>query len=448
MSRRIVMVNSVEAVQPVHALRSGSEHAIVVSCDSHVGPRLVQDLRSYCPKKYLDDYDTFVEGNKDAFAKARDGRVGVEHDDTQGASTEAAAEARRREIVNSQTAGHYDVHARLKDMDWDGVAAEVIFHGSQNEEAFPFAGIREARVTLADQNLELLYVGYHLYNRWLSDFVSVAPERHVGLAYLPMWDVDLAIKEVEWAAGAGLRGVNFPAPKPGIAEYDDPVWERFWAACEELGMMLATHIGVATAPRMGPQWFAINVLENIGWPSRRGMHRLIFGGVFERYPKLKLILTEQARGWWTYSMGELDRAYGVPTKALRAQVPKKPSEYMTSNVFLGASFMGPATVDEAVREGYTSNVLWGSDYPHGEGTYKYPEFDGEPSMGRQYLRWAFADCPTEFLQPMLGDNGITAYDLDRDALVEVAARIGPTIDEITTPLGVLPEGWHDDILGQ
>jgi hypothetical protein len=49
---------------------------------------------------------------------------------------------------------------------------------------------------------------------------------------------------------------------------------------------------------------------------------------------------------------------------------------------------------------------------------------------------------------MLGDNGIRAYDLDRDALVEVAARIGPTIDEINTPLGVLPEGWHDDILGQ
>jgi len=141
-------------------------------------------------------------------------------------------------------------------------------------------------------------------------------------------------------------------------------------------------------------------------------------------------------------------AYGVPSQALRNQVPKKPSEYMTSNVFLGASFAGPVAVAEAVQENYVANVIWGTDYPHGEGTYKYPERADEPSMTRQYMRWTFANNPAEVLLAILGENGIRAYGLDRAALAAVAARIGPTIDEVTTPLDVFPAGWHGDHFGQ
>jgi predicted TIM-barrel fold metal-dependent hydrolase len=312
----------------------------------------------------------------------------------------------------------------------------------------PFVGIRDHALPYIDRNFELIRVGYRIYNRWLSDFVSFAPARLVGLAYVPMWEVHLAIEEVEWAAEAGLRGINFPAPRGGIEEYDDPIWEPFWSACDDRGMQLATHVGVPRVRRSGPQHEPIRQLEDSGWPSRRGMHRLIFGGVFERHPGVNLILTEQVRGWWSYTMRELDFAYGVPSKELRAQVPRKPSEYMTSNVFLGSSFMGPATAEEAVREGYESNVVWGSDYPHGEGTYKYPEYAGEESMTRQCLRWAFADCPPEATRAMLQDNGIRAYNLDRDALSEVAARICPTMGEIATPLEVFPKGWHGDLFGQ
>jgi predicted TIM-barrel fold metal-dependent hydrolase len=117
-------------------------------------------------------------------------------------------------------------------------------------------------------------------------------------------------------------------------------------------------------------------------------------------------------------------------------------------VFLGASFAGPAAVAEAVRENYVANVIWGTDYPHGEGTYKYPEKPGEESMTRQYMRWAFADCPPDDLRAILGENGIRAYGLDRAALTAVAAKICPTIDEITTPLTVFPDGWHGDHFGQ
>ena len=125
----------------------------------------------------------------------------------------SALAASPRVARNQQTDGHHDVHARLRDLDYDGVAAEVIFHGSQNGEPIPFQSFGPFLGYEKGDNLELLGVGYHIYNEWLADFCSVEPERHVGLAHLPMWDVDAAVREAEWARGAGLRGVNFPAPE-------------------------------------------------------------------------------------------------------------------------------------------------------------------------------------------------------------------------------------------
>jgi predicted TIM-barrel fold metal-dependent hydrolase len=419
---------------------------------------MIEDLRPYCPSKYLELYDDWVAATKAQFRSLRarrgeaaepDGAPKLDQSANLTFGDNETGKARfDRKHLNSLTAGHHDVHARLRDMDWDGVAVEVIFHGSQNEEAFPFVGRRDWMVAYADQNFELLQVGYHMYNQWLADFVSVDPYRHVGLAYLPMWDCALAVEEAKHAAEAGLRGINLPAPRGGIPEYDDPVWEPLWSVCEDRGLVLASHVGVPNHPLFGPQSFALTVLEVEGWPSRRGMPRLIFGGVFERHPRLQMVLTEQTRRWWAYTLRELDEAYGTPSRALREQVPRKPSEYMMSNVFVGASFMGPDTAHEAIEDGYVSNVIWGSDYPHGEGTFKYPEHDDEPSMTRQYLRWAFAQCPQGDITAMVGENGIRAYRLDRDALAKIAARIGPTMDEVTTPLEEEPHGWHGDMFSR
>jgi predicted TIM-barrel fold metal-dependent hydrolase len=187
--------------------------------------------------------------------------------------------------------------------------------------------------------------------------------------------------------------------------------------------------------------------ESGGWPARRAVPRMIFGGVFERYPNLNLVLTEQSRGWWSSEMKALDLAYGIPTEELLQQVPMPPSEYMKRNIYLGESFMPPALVDEALAEGYADRVLWGSDYPHGEGTYKYPESDDEPSMTRQCIRWAFAGCPQDTATAMLGETAVKVYNLDRKALSEIAGRIGPTLEEISQPLTELPPGWHDDTYG-
>lgn len=420
---------------------NGSSRMIVVSGDSHVGPRLKEDLRQYCPQKYLQRYDEFIEANVNTMHAET-----VEPDAAEGRSSHANEVAFARRMINRQTAGHYDAHTRLREMDWDGIAAEVIFHGSQNTEVFPFGAFREWAV-LKDRDFELARVGYRMYNRWAADFVGHTPERLIALAYVPMWDVDLAVEELEFCAELGLRGgINFASPRPGIAEYDDRSWEPLWSAAEAHKMNLVTHVGLPGNTVTGPQRRAMIRFEHGGWPARRGMVRMIFGGVFERHPGLKLILTELSRGWWSYTRRELDFIYASPSEQLYRQMPKKPSEYMDANVFIGASFMPPSEVHESIEGGYADHVIWGRDYPHGEGTYKFPESPDEESTTRHYLRWAFEGVDPAIATQILTDNGIFAYDLDREALVKVAAKIGPTVDDVTAPLDHVPADWANNLV--
>ncbi len=414
-----------------------TDRLAIVSCDSHVGPRLVEDLRQYCPQQHLEAYDEFARANENTVNSMRDPNNLLE-----GRSTLASEVSITRQYLNRQTLGHYDMATRIREMDLDGVAVEVLFHGSQNTQVFPLVGRREWQLAMYQEDLDLAAVGMRIYNRWLADFVAEHPERFIGLIYPPMWDIEQAVKEVEWGAAHGLRGVNFPAPRPGVAgEYDDPLWEPFWAACEEHGLTLATHSGLPTRDVFGPQEMAMRRLESAGWPARRGMHRLVFGGVFERYPGLNLVLTEQARGWWKAAMLEMDSVYMNPSDALRRQVPKPPSEYMKTNVFVGSSFTPPSEVHQAFEDGFADNMLWGRDYPHGEGTYKYPESEDEESLTAYYLRWAFGGLDTADARRILSEGAVRAYHLDADELAATAERIGPSAADITRPFDEIPPEW-------
>jgi hypothetical protein len=96
------------------------------------------------------------------------------------------------------------------------------------------------------------------------------------------------------------------------------------------------------------------------------------------------------------------------------------------------------------REGYAENVMWGSDYPHPEGSWKFPESDDEGSTTRLHLRHTFSGVPPEPARQMLGENAVRLYGLDRAKLTKVAERIGaPTPAEIGTPIETIPDGWSD-----
>lgn len=398
------------------------EPLAIVSADCHIGPRLVEDLRPHCPPELVSAFDAYVDD-----PNRSQGRY-VERTPSDDDLTSPWR--------NQFTPGHHDPEARRADLDRDGVAAEVVFHGSQNNQPVPF---QTSMLGLPDDP-DLAAAGIRIYNTWLAELCAAQPHRHVGLAHLPMWDVDAAVAELRWAAEAGLKGVNFPAPRPWLLPYNDRSWEPLWATAEELGTPLSTHSG-AGDPRVfqGPELTALMSIESGGWFSRRAAHLLIFAGVFERHPDLRLVLTEQPGEWWPYMCLELDTVHMANTShggPLKKQVPKAPSEYLHRNVYIGASFLSRAEAQGAVRDGYADRVMWGSDYPHMEGTFQLGERHTPLS-----LRFTFAGMDEDVVRAMVGGTAAEVYGLDTAALARIAAAIGaPTFAEVYEPLDAVPAG--------
>ena len=400
------------------------EKVMIVSCDAHIGPRIKEDLREYCPKKYLEDYDAFVK-----YCEESGGFGGID--------------------ALELTSGHYDPHRRLRDLDQDGIAAEVIFHGSQNAQPVPWNVSDPSLgpgsiIRQYDSDLELAGVGRQIYNRWLADHCSVEPGRRVGLAQLPMWDIDAAIEEARWAAEHGLKGINFPSEsgptelskfrRGGLYYYHDPKWDPFWAACEELGLVLCSHGGAGdmmdpSLPASGALW----VYESQEL-QRRPMQRMIFGGVFERFPDLKVVFTEHPGNWWTLRMQDMDSI------SYMAGLEKPASYYAKKNCFIGASFQARFEAQDAIQNDYWKNVIWGNDYPHVEGTWTYKEDPTETPSSHLSLRYTYHDLDPEKVKAMLGGNAIGVYGLDGEYLHKVAQTINaPTLREALTPIDEIPE---------
>ncbi|MDE0236947.1 MAG: amidohydrolase family protein [bacterium] len=389
------------------------QRVLLVSGDSHSGPTL-EALRSYCPGAYLGAFDEFS-----ASAQVEEMRAGV----------------RGSGSLYLNTSGHDDPGARLADMDRDGIAAEVIFHNSFNGEPMPFLDLGWPEF----DNPELAGVGFQIYNRWLADFCGVAPERLIGLAHIPLWDIDAAIKELHWAADHGLRAINFPSARPQWIQYNNPHWDPFWAAVEETGLVLATHAGAATDPAVQEvAGTPLLLIEAGGAYNRRAVARMILGGVFERFPGLKLAMTEQPGVWIPAALVELDTAALAPLPLANSELSKAPSEYFKSNVFLGASFIAPFEVEAAVDDWWWTNIFWGRDYPHPEGTWRYSDDPEDTPMTHLSLRHAMAGIPEDKVRAIVGENAARVYGLDVVSLRSMADEIGPTIEEITAPLDDVP----------
>lgn len=400
-----------------------AEPLVIVSADCHIGPRLVEDLRPYCPFELRREFDAYVRDG---------GRSSGRYIEQSGADDGEDAPWRNRHV-----AGHHDPVARRADLDAEGVAAEVMFHGSQNDQPIPF----QTSMLGPPSDPDLAVVGIHMYNQWLADVCAQDPDRHVGLAHLPLWDIGASIAELRWAAASGLKGINFPAPRPWLRPYNDPEWEPFWTAAEELALPLATHSGAGDGHFFnGPEYTALMTIESGGWFSRRAAHQMIFSGVFERHPALCLVLTEQPGQWWSYMELELDSVYVAHvsgSEGLRRQVPKAPSEYLHHNVFVGASFLSRDEARSAVEGGYADRLMWGSDYPHMEGTFQA----GAVSYGRLALRFTFAGLAEEAVVRMVGGTALSVYGLDGERLAAEAARIrAPSFGDISVPLEEVPPG--------
>src|SRR5262249_36176268 len=151
------------------------------------------------------------------------------------------------------------------------------------------------------------------------------------------------------------------------------------------------------------------------------MWQLMMGGVFDRFPKLKLVLAEVYADWVPATIKYLDEQFEKNRKGLPAR--KTPSEYWSSNCVAGLSFI--RKYEEEARHAIgLHTVTFGRDYPHREGTWPNTTL---------WLHEAFAGVPANEVKAILADNPINFFDLDRATLAKIANRIGLTLEEITGP---------------
>ncbi|MGB6058543.1 MAG: amidohydrolase family protein [Microthrixaceae bacterium] len=392
-----------------------SKNYVVISADGHVGADLL-DYKPYLEQRWHEDFDAWAKGFIDPYEER---------------------------FLSSDVSVNWDSDLRLQQTEADGVAAELLFPNTVP----PFYPQNQVFVPLPPQDrgeYERRLAGIRAHNRWLADFCSLAPTRRAGIAQIMVNDIDDAVEDVKASVDAGLRGgILFPLIPPG--SHLPPMWSEeydpIWAACSDLGVPVNTHSG-AGLPEYGfdPVGQAMLFTEAL-WFAHRPLWHLIFGAVFDRFPKLNLILTEQGAGWVPATLATLD---GIATRASMdgspgsfyagealSRLKKRPSEYFRSNCFVGASFMHSSEVDLRDEIGL-DRIMWGSDFPHSEGTYPYSV---------EALRAAFVGVPEPEVRQMVGGTAAKVYGFDLDVLQEVADRIGPSPELVATPLVDVPDSF-------
>jgi predicted TIM-barrel fold metal-dependent hydrolase len=316
----------------------------------------------------------------------------------------------------------------MKVIDGDGVVAEVLFpDGITEMNAPPFGAGLGLKTWMVDP--ELQWVGAQAHNRWLAEFVAEAPDRRIGVAIIPLcYDIPKAVEEIRQAHKNGLKGILIPSVWGTYAAYNSPVYYPVWEVCQELDMVVHTHSGPSDEKDMTlPGAIGVYLME-FHWWAARPLWTMVMGGVFEFFPKLKFAMTEVGEFWIPGMLEMMDIRASVKHTSgklgdFRTHLTMKPSEYFARNCRVGASaLMDKQSVDARYDIGI-NNLMWGTDYPHPEGTWpKTPE----------KMQECFAGIPEAELDRILGLNAIEFYGLDYNKCKAIADRIGPAKSQFST----------------
>jgi predicted TIM-barrel fold metal-dependent hydrolase len=396
---------------------------VLVSADCHAGPEL-ESLGAYVDPRHsgaFDDYLAQTRRYDERVAEIFAGRREAEY-----------TEMHQVFIERDSIEGLHDPHQHLHDLQADGVVADVIFP----QGVVPFADYPSQPGMLPTigyvASPELQAVGCRAYNRWLAKFCDANPGRHAGVGVMPIRDVEAAVHEVEWAHAAGLRAMSLPPiSDTAYAYFNDPRYEPIWDTCERLDLPLDTHGASTRFYGHGADSMSISLAE-VDFFGRRALWFLIFSGVFERHPNLRTVFTEQRAGWVAPTLEYLDDIYQARINGIAATLPRTPSSYFATNVYVGASFLSAAEAAARHEIGIT-HLMWGSDYPHPEGAWPW---------SRESLRRACAGMSDREMRLVLGENAIACYGFDAGLLQRAAEQVGPTIAELREPPGETPADAH------
>jgi predicted TIM-barrel fold metal-dependent hydrolase len=418
---------------------SMSERLLVVSGDGHAAAPL-EAYRPYLESKYHEALDALLPEE----LEYRQRIAGPAHPTAEA----MGAFDRRGAMAAGGEAGSYDIDVRVKEMDAEGVALDIVHSGTQSAPPLWYG------VANRQHPPELQLAGVKAYHRWLADFMAASGGRLAGVAEPgPVLDMDDSVAELQWLAEHGFVSIGVPGQtqNPALPPLWDPYFDPFWSTCEELGLVLSVHAGWGSTQGAVYQFFDL-MAERIGDAGAMGgdldrekleglgamvaqelaaspesplrlnfgpqqvMWQLMLGGVFDRHPALKLALTEIRATWVPATVAALDRL----AADTGAELKMKPSEYYQRNCAVAPSSTHRSEVQMRHEIG-VEHMLFGTDYPHHEGTW--------PNT-REWIKAAFEGVPEDEARLILGENAVKLYGLDRAALAATAARVGPTVEEV------------------
>ena len=291
--------------------------------------------------------------------------------------------------------GGYIPEEQIKDMEFDGIDVGILY---------PTVGL-QLYCTVPDS--ELLSALFRVYNDWLAEFCSAAPNKLKGIAMVNVDDVQDGVSELERSAKMGLIGAMITIYPPEDKPYDSAIYEPFWAAAQDLQMPLSLHI-TTNRPGPGQQYMDLDTVKlsflcNTDHWARMSLADMIYSGVFERYPKLMVGSVEQELSWVPHFLDRLDYNYtqrAIGDSSYRFKGDAMPRDFYYSNVFLGFQEDGLGIRDRDIIG--VDNLLWGSDYPHQESTFP---------RSRQIIDQILADCTEEEKAKIVGTNSERIYNL-------------------------------------
>jgi predicted TIM-barrel fold metal-dependent hydrolase len=294
--------------------------------------------------------------------------------------------------------GYWDPVERLKDMDLDGVTAEVLY-----SEVSAFRYVSDVKDGVGET--------VAAFNDALHDFAQVNPDRLIVSYQIPLHDIDLAVAEVERVASLGAKSLQLPVfpAEFGQPDYYHDRYVPLFSVIEESGLPICCHIGLKTTledvARRDPTPNKGIMVPLTPLMTAEAFGMFIMGGVFERFPRLKVVFVEPGLGWvawWLETVDDMVRRQGYVYPAIN----DLPSAYFHRNIYL--TFIDETIGLHRVRDLLgAENIMWSTDFPHPVTSWPH---------SRKIVEDQFRGIPSEERDLMLSRNAMKVWNLDSGAL--------------------------------
>ena len=261
---------------------------------------------------------------------------------------------------------------RLEHLDDQGVWGEVVY---------PSLGLWYGLI----DDPHLVAEAARVLNDHVHDELIRTSPRFVPTATLPLQSVELSVQEIHRCADLGFRAIFLPTePAPSDPYWNDDHWEPIWDACEEAGLVVGVHIGTdadGNRKYKNPGGALLNYLDT-SFGGQKAAAQFVAGGALERHPDLRVLISEGGATWAPFIGDRLNEAYRQHHMFNDGRLTKPPKDYIMEQVY--ASFQHDETAVPAFTGMGFRNILFGTDYPHIEGTYPHTQkvlaevFDGVP----------------------------------------------------------------------